>query len=294
MELAQLRHIVAVDRHRSFSRAAEDVGITQPALSRSIAAFEQRHGVILFDRGRGGVYPTSAGMHVIDQARKMLTSASNLERSLKFHPGGEAGRIAMGLGPLLGSMFLPQLGSALLRAYPSIQIVTQIRTPSELIADLLGGKIEVILGNNWDFGRVPGTDMEMLGALNLAVMVRAGHPLVGKPDLGSADLEAYPVASAVELPPGSMKGGAGVFVSENYHVLRETVLLSDCIWLSSPAFVAGDLRAGDLVQIDVADMLPAPSPICLISQRDRTRSTAMAAAIETIRELLLDTRRQGA
>lgn len=66
MEMTRLRHILAVARTRSFSRAAEEEGITQPALSRSIAAFEQRHGVTLFDRGRGGVHVTRR--HARDRA----------------------------------------------------------------------------------------------------------------------------------------------------------------------------------------------------------------------------------
>ena len=91
MDLNRLRHIVAVARNQSFSRAAEEQGITQPALSRSIAAFERRHGVVLFDRGRGGVHPTAAGNLVIDQARKLLAAAGDLERSLRRHPAGEVG-----------------------------------------------------------------------------------------------------------------------------------------------------------------------------------------------------------
>ena len=95
MELTRLRHIVAVARNRSFSRAAEEEGITQPALSRSIAAFERRHDVTLFDRGRGGVYPTPAGTLVIEQASKLLAGSSELERSLKLYGRGDAGRVGV-------------------------------------------------------------------------------------------------------------------------------------------------------------------------------------------------------
>ena len=110
MELTRLRHILAVARTGSFSRAAEEERITQPALSRSIAAFEQRHGVILFDRGRGGAHPTPAGRLVIEQARRLLSATNDLERSLRLYGTGEAGRLAFGLGPLLASLFLPGLG----------------------------------------------------------------------------------------------------------------------------------------------------------------------------------------
>src|SRR5213593_1327258 len=100
MDLTRLRHIVAVADTGSFSRAAEDVRITQPALSRSIATFEQQYGVRLFDRGRGGVSSTPAGSLVIEQARSMLSAATDLERSMRLFGKGEAGRVAFGLGPL--------------------------------------------------------------------------------------------------------------------------------------------------------------------------------------------------
>lgn len=287
MDLTRLRHIVAVARNRSFSRAAEEEGITQPALSRSIAAFEQRHGVTLFDRGRGGVHPTPAGLHVIDRAEKLLAAAGDLERSLRRYPGGEAGRIAFGLGPLLSSLFLPRLAGSLLRAYPGLQIVTLTRTPNQLVSELLADRIEMILGNNWNLGRVPGTELERLGRLKIAAMVRAGHPLAHMGKVALADLEAYPVASAVELPTGTM-GIAGSFVCDNFHVLREAVLGTDCVWMSSPAFLAEDLRKGRMAQLDVADLPAADSDICLVFKRGRTRSPAAVAVAEQVRAMIAE------
>jgi DNA-binding transcriptional LysR family regulator len=286
MELTRLRHIVAVARNQSFSRAAEEEGITQPALSRSIAAFEQRHGVVLFDRGRGGAHPTPAGLLVIEQARKLLSAANDLERSLKRYPGGEAGRIAFGLGPLLASLFLPRLGSSLLRAYPGLQVTTLIRPPTQLITELLGDRIEMILGNNWSLGRVPGTELKRLGTMKVGIMVRGGHPLANRGPVTAADLEDYPAASALELPAGGMSGHAGSFVCDNFHVLRETVLQTDCAWISSPAFLADELSDGRMIQLDIADLAPTESDICLVFKRGRTRSPAAIAVTEEVTAML--------
>lgn len=286
MDLIRLRHIVAVARNQSFSRAAEEEGITQPALSRSIAAFEARHDVVLFDRGRGGVHPTAAGLLVIDQARKLLATASDLERSLKRYPGGQAGRIAFGIGPLLTGLFLPRLTRSLLQAYPGLQIFTLTRAPDQLVAELLGDRIEMILGNNWNLGRMPGTELERIGRLDIAVMVRADHPLAHAGRISLADLENYPVASAIEPPPGSTIGNAGSLVCDNFHVLRETVLQTDCVWMSSPAFLRDDLSAGRIVQLDVSDLPAASSDICLVFKRGRTRSPAAIAAAEAVRKML--------
>jgi DNA-binding transcriptional LysR family regulator len=287
MDLTRLRHIVAVARNRSFSRAAEEEGITQPALSRSVAAFEKRHGVTLFDRGGGGVHPTAAGLHVIGQAQKLLAAAGDLERSLRLYPGGETGRIAFGLGPLLSSLFLPRLAGSLLRTYPGLQIVTLTRAPDQLVGELLSDRIEMILGNNWNLGRVPGTELERLGQLKIAAMVRAGHPLASAGPVALSELEDYPVASAVELPAGSV-GIAGSFVCDNFHVLRETVLRTDCVWMSSPAFAAEDLGEGRMTQLEVADLSAGGSDICLVLKRGRTRSPVAVAVADHVRAMIAE------
>lgn len=288
MDITRLRHIVAVARNQSFSRAAEEEGITQPALSRSIAAFEQRHGVVLFDRGRGGAHPTAVGLAVIERAQALLAAAGDLERSLRRYPGGEVSRVAFGLGPLLTGLMLPRLAASLLGAYPGIQIKTLVGTSDQLVSELLGDRIEMILGNNWNLGRVAGTEVEKLGKLKVAVMARGDHPLARVRRIDAAAIEAYPIASAVELPSGGISGQAGGFVCSNFHALRETVLRSDCIRVCSPAFVAEDLREGRMAMLDVADIAPTDSDICLVLKRGRTRSAAAVAVAAEVRAMLVE------
>ena len=285
MDLTRLRHILAVARTGSFSRAAEEEGITQPALSRSIAAFEQRHGVVLFDRGRGGAHPTPAGGLVIDQAHKLLAASSDLERSLRLYGLGEAGRVALGVGPLVASLLLPTLGETLLRTRPGLQILAAVRTPDLLLSDLLADRIEMIVGNNWHMTNVPGIDTRVLANLRLAPMVRSGHPLAQRKGLTVADLADFPTASAVELP-ASIGAPAGAFVCDNYHILRETVLRTDCVWLSSAAFVLPELEARLLVNLDVSDAPKVESEVCLLTRRGRTRSPAAIIAENEIESLL--------
>jgi len=286
MEMTRLRHVLAVARTRSFSRAAEEEGITQPALSRSIAAFEQRHGVTLFDRGRGGVHVTPAGTLVVEQARKLLAAADDLERGLRLYGKGEAGRLAFGLGPLLASLFLPGLAQSLLRSRPGLQIVTSIRPPEQLIPELLGDGIEMILGNDWRISKVPGTVLEPLGKLKLAVIARAGHPLTAAARVTVADLENHPTASSIEPPSGFPRGEAGTFISDNLFILRETVRHTDCTWITSPAFLADELSSGTLVELPLADFDTGHSDICVVYRQGRTRSPVAIAVTEAVRDLL--------
>lgn len=287
MEFTRLRHIIAVARTGSFSRAAEEERITQPALSRSVAAFEQRHKVLLFDRGRGGVHPTPAGKLVIERAQALLSDISDLERSLQLHGTGEAGRVNLGVGPLMASLLLPRLAATMLGAYPNIQLTSVVRTPYQLLPDLLGDRIEMIVGHSWQMDNAPGTVTRKLATLQLSTMVRAGHPLAGRANLSAADLTDFPVASSIEMP-GSFAEQRGAFVCDNYHILRDTVLCSDCVWLSSAALVAPELARGELVCLPISDAEELSTQTSLIVRRGRTRSPAADAVAQQISTMLRD------
>jgi DNA-binding transcriptional LysR family regulator len=221
---------------------------------------------------------------VIEQAHKLLAASGDLERSLRLYGAGEAGRVALGLGPLMAILLLPALGETLLRTRPGLQIATTVRTPDQLLPELLGDRIEMIVGNNWQMAGVTGIESRVLTALPLAHMVRAGHPLAGRKGLASADLADFPTASAVEL--AGAFGGGGAFVCDNYHILRDTVLRSDCVWLSSAAFVAPELEAGLMVKLDIEDTPAVETEICLLTRRGRTRSPAAIAVTEEIEAML--------
>lgn len=285
MDFAKLRHILAVAETGSFSRAAETQNITQPALSRSIAAFERRHGVRLFDRGRGGVVPTSGGALVIEQARALLGTAQELERSLSLYGKGEAGRVALGLGPLMASMLLPQLGQTLLRARPYLQIFTVIKPPEQLIGELMSDAIEIVIGNGLSFGEMPGLVTEPLGKLEMAVIVRSDHPLAKQGTVTQIELEAFPVAQGAGMP-GEVSRTRGAFVCDNFHILRETVLQTDCISICAKAFLAEDLRQGRITVLNVKELRQLYNMICVIHKYGRTMSPSATAVVELARETL--------
>src|ERR1700740_3691051 len=109
VSLARLQQLVTVARCGSFSRAAEELNITQPALSRSIAALERRYGFQIFNRIGHGVLPTAAGAQVIAQAEPLLQAMRVFDRNLGLLASGAAGSLRLGLPPLLASQLLAKL-----------------------------------------------------------------------------------------------------------------------------------------------------------------------------------------
>ena len=286
MELAKLRHIVTVARVGSFSRAAEELHLTQPALSRSIAGFEAHHGIRLFDRERSGVVLTANGKLVVEQARGILSATSDLERNLRLYSKGEAGRIEIGMGPLLASLLLPTLSRSLLRSRPDLQLFTLTKPADQLLIELMNDNIEMVFGNSWHVSQLPNLVNEPIGRLKLAMIVRSDHQLVGRIGLTMHDLANFPVATAVELPAGGFASSSGGFICDNFHILRDAVTGTDCVWLSTPAFVADELREGRMVQLNIADLLPTETEICVVSRQGRARSPIAAAIAAEAQDIL--------
>lgn len=286
IDLTRLRHIAAIARTGSFSRAAEDLHITQPALSRSIASFEQRYGLRIFDRDRSGVVPTAMGRMVIEEAQRVLRAARDLDHNVRLYAKGEGGDLAIGTGPLL-AMLLPDLARLLLDETPAIHFRASVRTADHLVQELLDDRIEMIFGNGWNIRDVPDLSFSTIGSIRLAFVVRGDHPLVGQQDLDLVQIARFPQASAAGSSVAALAATTGSFICDNYHVLRELVIGSDCVWLAAPTVLADDIAAGRLAALDVADYASIDSEVALIQRRSRTLSPAALALVEHLRGLLV-------
>ena len=103
-DLRLIRLAIALGRHGNFARAAEEMSISQPSLTRGIAALESSLGVALFDRTRKGAIPTAFGRVLLDRGESMLRSDADLRREIKLLAGLEVGSLAIGAGPFAGEI----------------------------------------------------------------------------------------------------------------------------------------------------------------------------------------------
>lgn len=107
-----------------------------------------------------------------------------------------------------------------------------------------------------------------------------------------ADLEQFPVARPVRLAVDT-DSTTGAFICDNFHILRETVLETDCVWISSPEFVAEEVRKGRLALLPVQGMHLPENEICVISRPGRTRSPAAISVIAMVQRHLSESLNQG-
>jgi LysR family transcriptional activator of glutamate synthase operon len=179
MELRQLRYFAAVARHRHFTRAAEELGLAQPALSQQVRALERELGVLLIDRSGRRVRLTDAGERLLVWAERILADAAGAEAEMAEFAGLSTGRVTIGSTPVqtLGRVDLPGLLAAFHAQYPGIEIALREETTPTLIAELEVGRIDLALGALMGDTVPRGIIAEPLFAENLIAIVAPHHRL---------------------------------------------------------------------------------------------------------------------
>lgn len=145
MNLEQLRSFVEVARFGNFTRAAEELYLAQPSLSRQIAALEQSLGAALFHRARGGSTLTVAGEALLPLARRMLADAESVRRELAELAGLEGGRVRLGATPTLCISLVAEVLSTFHAEHPGIALHLSEQGSRALLDELGAGELDLAL-----------------------------------------------------------------------------------------------------------------------------------------------------
>ena len=139
MDTRQLAAFCAVVERRSFSQAAELLGVTQPAVSLQVRALEKRLGTQLLDRSGRRVEPTESGLRLYRGAQKLLTLEEQLlDDVLSEATGDLAGTLSLGASTGPAAIVVPQLLCEFQRLHPAVRVALEVhdtRTVVELVAD---------------------------------------------------------------------------------------------------------------------------------------------------------------
>lgn len=286
VSLTKLQQLAAVARWGNISRAAEELHISQPALSRSIALLESRYGFPIFNRIGHGVEPTAAGAQILAQAEPLLQSMRVFERNAALLASGKAGALRIGIPPLLASQLLADLSQNILVGSGEVELQVSIRSGPGLLDQLKEDRIEFFLFAETQVDTGPEIEVVSIGEMHPICVVRKEHPLAGRADLTSTDLSAYPWASSVEPRVMGELLNPTRLMCDNYHILRDVVLRTDLVCICTRAFVASELAEGRLCELDIPGFLPARNPIYYAALKGRILSPLAKNAIAHIGVLL--------
>ncbi|MGE8317719.1 MAG: LysR family transcriptional regulator [Comamonas sp.] len=176
LDLNLLRVFDAVFRHGSVSRAADELGLSQPAASQAITRLRQLLGNPLFERMHGGVRPTPRAERLAQSVRTALATLEvALAEAHDFDPQAGEKRFRLHLSDIGEARFLPPLMQALRERAPRVQLET-LPVPMHDIADALDrGSLDMAIGF------LPGvtrTQQTVLLSDHYQVLLRRGHPLL--------------------------------------------------------------------------------------------------------------------
>ena len=196
MNLQQLEHFLAVAETGSFSRAAEQVHLTQPALSRSILALEEELGSPLFDRlGRRNEL-TQAGARIALHARRVRLELTELRRSVGLIESLDAGELRVGLGPAPYEMLAARTLSHFAARHPAIKIRLAAGAGDTMLSSLRKRELDAVVVHKRFLPGWEELEVTMLPPTRVGFVCRAKHALAGRRRLTYRDLSTYPLVAS--------------------------------------------------------------------------------------------------
>lgn len=203
MDLRRLKHFESLYRLRSFARAADEAGVTQSALSRSLQKLEAELGAALFDRSTHFVEPTEAGTRLIGMARDVIAAAGALSDEAERLSRPVSGVVRLGCGPYPMQPLATETVAAFARDYPGVRVTLTGGRAEVLLQGLLDRELDLVACDMSKFDDSAFAHDIMVQALPgepLVVVCRADHPAAA---FERVDTTLYPWALP-QPSPGSV------------------------------------------------------------------------------------------
>jgi LysR family transcriptional regulator, pca operon transcriptional activator len=302
LRLHLLRAVDAIERHRSLLKASAALGLSQPALSKSLQELEETFQLRLFERHSRGVSPTDAGDVVVRSARRILAELRRLDEELDLLslPGG--GTVALGALPVAAAGVLPGALTRLKAAHPEMRVRLQQGRTEELLPLLASGEIDLVVGRLYAPKVPDGFEREALWTEPISIVARVQHPLFAVEQMTLDELRRYDLV----LPTVTQRVGQEIETllsalglvptaslrSSSYGFIREMLHGTDLISVMPRLLMAGDLMRGTLRVLP----LPIPAPdrhAGLILPRTRKLPPAGRAFVNCLRSYVVELAERG-
>lgn len=188
--LRQLQVFEAIVRLGSFTRAAEELFLTQPTVSMQIKKLTDAVGLPLFEHVGRNVQPTEAGRELYDACRRMFETLANLEMKMADLQGMKRGRLRLGV-ITTAQYFAPEILGEFSALYPGIEVALKVSNRDSIIERLQGNEDDLYI-----MGQAPEGEIEVeafpFAPNPLVVIAPRNHPLVGERDIPLSRLAEEP------------------------------------------------------------------------------------------------------
>ena len=176
LNLDQVHTFLAVASHLHFGKAAEELYLSQPAVSAAIAKLECQLGVPLFHRIGRRVQLTDAGRHLQREGKLLIEQAQRLELDLEDFSGMQRGSLHLGASFTVGNYWLPIHLARFRGLYPAIHVQCELGNAETILDGTNGGRFDL----GFLTGRPPAGTATVVGRESLTLVVGRSHPWFGK------------------------------------------------------------------------------------------------------------------
>ena len=187
MEIDQLRYFLQAAERGNFTRAAADLMISQPALSRSIQKLEEELGQPVFERKTRSISLTEAGTLLQARAQQALSILEDTKAEIT--DDGESGRVRVGAIPTIAPYFLPEVLRPFSAAFPKASLIVQENTTDVLLKSCTQGELDLAIVAL----PIPTKylEIEELFEEELFLVLPPDHVLTSKPKIRLRDVEPF-------------------------------------------------------------------------------------------------------
>ncbi|GAA4500466.1 LysR substrate-binding domain-containing protein [Gluconacetobacter tumulicola] len=198
IDIRQMRYFVVLAETLHFGRAAERLHLSQPPLSRQIAALEKELGVRLLERHSRHATLTHAGRRFLADSKAVLAAFDQACLNAQLAERGQLGELSIGFMMYATYTVIPGLVRRYVANYPMVHTRLREVVPGSLAADLLAGRFDA--GIMFDPGFIRGLETRAILNEPLCLAVPSDHPLAVRPLIEAKDLEDEPlIAAPVEV-----------------------------------------------------------------------------------------------
>lgn len=290
--MRQLRAFCAVYQLRKLSAAAEQLSVTQSAVSVLVRQLEEGLGARLFDRTTRSLQPTQAAAEALVVAQRILRDVDFLGAGLRDLTQLRRGRVSLAVTPTLAEIILPGVVRRFTQEHPEIRLVIDDCAPDQFVSRVLGEHVDFGIGTP----ERAGADVQTQRLLrdHLSLVCAPGHPLLARKPLRWADLQGHPV---ITVRPGygirpmvdRAAGDAGVQLD----VVNEVSFLATALWMTAsglgasimPSAFARHSRHPEL-QVRALTAPKVSRDISIVTRRGRSLPPACERFIAVMRSEL--------
>jgi DNA-binding transcriptional LysR family regulator len=290
-----LEHFLAAYEARSFGKAAALMGLSQPALSKSIRKLEEELDLPLFERSPSGIAPTTYADTLARRGQAIRADIRNSIAELQKLKQGELGAVRIGIAPALGPHFMPQVVAHTTGRHPSLTIAVLEGLYDTLAPGVIHGELDFALTNLPAGGVGPDLEWQELLSDHFVVCCGAQHPLARKRNVRVRDLLSYSWITPpregmvwqrlVDLFAAAKAAPPRAAIETNSAALIKSLLCQrDFLTFVPHQLMLAELLRGEVVEVAAGGMT-LERAIAIVSRKGREHPMAANLALEACRSV---------